>query len=124
MPTIQRKKIVVDATGRSPGRVATEIAHLLTGKHRVSYVPYHDYGVHVIVKNADQARLTAKKLEQKVFRHHTMHPGGLKEVPLKGIQRQDPTFFIRHAVAKMLPKNKFRSARLRRLKFAAVEKAK
>lgn len=117
MATIHRKKNVLDATGARPGRLASEIARLLMGKHKVSYIAYRDMGDRVIITNVDKIVFSGKKLAQKEYRHHTMHPGGLKSMPAEKMLKEDPAEVIRHAVAKMLPKNKMRTNRLRRLSF-------
>lgn len=106
----------IDAAGQTPGRLATRIATLLMGKHKVSYVTHLDKGDKVVVLNADKIVFTGKKLDQKVYRHHSMHPGGLKETPAKQVM-EDPKEVIRHAVEKMLPKNKLRPDRMNRLHF-------
>ncbi|MDO8626001.1 MAG: 50S ribosomal protein L13 [Candidatus Magasanikbacteria bacterium] len=117
MSRVSRKTIALDAAGNTPGRLATQIAQILIGKHKVSYVPQWDMGDRVTVTNADQAVFTGKKAAQKVYRHHSMHPGGLKEIPANMVIREKPEFVIKHAVSKMLPRNKFRTARLKRLRF-------
>lgn len=115
---ITHNKYEIDAAGKAPGRLASEIARLLMGKHKVTYTPHIDDGSKVVVKNASRIVFTGKKLEQKVYRHHSMHPGGLKEIPAKRIISVNPEEAIRHAVAKMLPKNKHRTNRLKRLSFS------
>lgn len=117
MSSVNRKKHILDATGEAPGRFATKIATLLMGKHKVSYVLNRDMGDSVRVINADKVVFTGKKLVQKEYRHHTMHPGGLKETPAKKVMTENPEEIIRHAVAKMIPKNKHRTNRLKRLMF-------
>ena len=117
MSRVKRVKHEIDAAGGQPGRLATRIATLLMGKNKPAYVPHMDMGDRVVVTNANQLFFTGKKLEQKQYRHHSMHPGGLKEIPAKKIAAEDPEEIIRHAVAKMLPKNKLRTQRLRRLSF-------
>lgn len=107
----------IDASGKHPGRLATEIARFLMGKHKTSYDPAVDRGDKVIITNVDKIFFTGKKVEQKVYRHHTMHPGGLKETPVKRVIKGNPAEVVRRAVAKMLPKNKFRSDRMKRLQF-------
>lgn len=114
----RRDKIVIDAAGGRPGRLATQIAKILMGKHKASYDPHLDKaGDKVIITNVSQMVLSGKKLEQKEYLHHTMHPGGLKSVSAKKIMKEDPAEALRHAVNKMLPKNKLRTARMLRLKF-------
>lgn len=117
MSNINRKKITIDANGKPPGRLASEIARYLMGKHKISYVLNRDLGDKVEVTNAAGVVFTGKKLEQKEYKHHSMHPGGLKRVPAKKQVLEDPEFVVRHAVSMMLPRNKFRTARLRRLHF-------
>lgn len=112
----RRKKIELDAAGQAPGRLATKIATILMGKHKVGYVPHIDQGDKVVVVNADKIYFTGKKLFQKVYRHHSMHPGGLKEIPANKMM-QNPPAVILHAVNKMLPKNKLREARMNRISF-------
>src|SRR3989339_1960200 len=103
----RRKKIELNAAGQAPGRLATKIATILMGKHKVGYVPHIDQGDKVVVLNADKVYFTGKKLDQKIYRHHSMHPGGLKEIPAKKMM-ENPQSIILQAVNKMLPKNKLR----------------
>ncbi len=117
MSRITRTKYTLDATRQSPGRLATQIAGLLMGKHKVSYELHLDNGDKVVVTNADKIVFSGKKLDQKDYKHHTLHPGGLKSKPAKTMMTEDPTDVIKHAVVKMLPKNKLREARMRRLTF-------
>jgi large subunit ribosomal protein L13 len=117
MSSVKRKKHELDATNQSPGRLATKIAVLLMGKHKVSFENYKDEGDKVVVLHADKIHFTGKKLQQKEYKHHTMHPGGLKVVPAKKMKTEKPEDIIRLAVIKMLPKNKLRSGRMQRLSF-------
>ena len=114
---IKRKKIEIDATNQAPGRLATKIAMILMGKHQPGYEPHIDSGDSVVVTNVDKMKFTGKKLEQKVYRHHSMHPGGLKEAGAKKMMQEDPKFVLRHAVSRMIPKNKTRNARMLRISF-------
>lgn len=107
----------LDAAGAHPGRLATQIAHLLQGKHKATFTPNIDNGDKVVIVNADKIAYTGKKIDQVIFRHHSMHPGGLKETPVKRVMAEDPREVIIHTVQKMLPKNKFRTNRLKRLTF-------
>lgn len=116
MSAIKRKKIEIDATGMAPGRLATQIATALMGKNKTKYVPHIDMGDRVVVLNHKEIRFTGKKLDDKVYRHHSMHPGGLKEIPAKKMM-EDPSKVIFLAVEKMLPKNKLRSARMKRISY-------
>lgn len=113
----KRKTIEIDATGQAPGRLATKIATILMGKHKVKFTPHIDYGDKVVITNYDKIVFTGKKLEQKLYRHHSNHPGGLKEIPAKKIMAEKPQEAIRSAVIKMLPKNKLRDQRMIRLHF-------
>lgn len=117
MGRIKHHKFEIDATGQAPGRLATKIAMVLMGKHKVSYETHIDRGDKVVVLNSDKAVFTGKKLSQKIYRRHSMYPGGLKETPASKVVKEDPKEAIRHAVEKMLPKNKLRSDRMNRLHF-------
>lgn len=112
-----RKTIEIDATGQAPGRIATKIATILMGKHKVKYTPHLDLGDKVVVTNYDKVVFTGKKMDQKIYRHHSNHPGGLKEKQAKTLMAEKPEDVIRTAVAKMLPKNKLRDQRMIRLHF-------
>jgi len=111
----KRQKITVDATGRAPGRVATEVAMLLRGKNRPDFEPHIDGGNFVTVINAGEVKFTGNKLVQKDYYHHTMYPGGLRRTPMKKVFDNDPTEIIRRAVVGMLPKNKLRNEMMKRL---------
>ncbi len=103
--TVERKWYVVDAEGQTLGRLASEIAKVLTGKNKPIYTPHVDTGDFVIVINADKVVLTGKKLDQKLYRWHTGHPGGLKEVKYRDMMIKKPEEVVMHAVKGMLPKN-------------------
>ena len=107
---------VVDAAGQVLGRVATRVARILIGKDKANYTPYLDCGDHVVVINADKIRLTGNKLEQKVYYSHSGYPGGLKEVPAKRVRQAKPEWVVREAVLGMLPKNKLRARRAKKLR--------
>src|SRR6202166_4161012 len=89
---------VVDAEGVVLGRLATRIARMLIGKDKANYTPHLDCGDHVVVVNADKIRLTGNKLEQKIYRHHSGYPGGLKEVPAKRLRPTRADWMLREAV--------------------------
>ena len=114
---MSRKTIVVDAAGQAPGRLATKIAMILMGKNKPTYTPHLDEGDKVEVENAALVHFTGKKIDQKVYRHHSNYPGGLKETPAKKMLKEKPEEIIRLAVVKMLPKNKLRDLRMARLTF-------
>lgn len=103
--TVERKWYVVDATGHTLGRLSSEIAKVLRGKHKPTYTPHVDTGDFVIVLNADKVVLTGKKLDQKLYRYHTGHPGGLREISYRDMMNNKPEEVIMHAVKGMLPKN-------------------
>ena len=103
--TVERKWYVVDAEGQTLGRLASEIAKVLTGKNKPIYTPHVDTGDFVIVINADKVVLTGKKLDQKLYRWHTGHPGGLREVKYRDMMNKKPEEVVMHAVKGMLPKN-------------------
>lgn len=107
---------VIDASGQVLGRLATRVARLLIGKDKPQFTPYLDCGDHVVVINADQVRMTGAKLEQKFYRHHSGYPGGLKEIPARRMKEQKPEVIIREAVLGMLPKNKLRAHRAKKLR--------
>ncbi len=114
--SVQRKWYVVDATGHTLGRLASEIAVILAGKDKAIYTPHVDTGDHVIVLNVDKVVLTGKKLDQKLYRWHTGHPGGLKEVKYRDMMQNKPEEVFMHAVKGMLPKNKIGRQMLKKLR--------
>jgi large subunit ribosomal protein L13 len=107
---------VVDAAGQVLGRLATRVARVLIGKDKPTFTPFLDCGDHVVVINADQIRLTGAKLDQKVYRHHSGYPGGLKEIPVRRMKQQRPEVIVREAILGMLPKNKLRAHRAKKLR--------
>lgn len=111
-----RETHTIDATGKILGRLASEIAILLRGKHKPDFAPYKDIGDFVIVKDINKIKLTGKKMEKKIYYHHTGYLGGLKEVALKRIFKKNPAEVLRKAVFGMLPKNKLRARQIKRLK--------
>ena len=117
MEQIKRETIKIDATGKVLGRLATEIAVLLKGKNKPGYLPNKDTGDIVVVSNAGKMKITGKKIEQKQYYHHTGYLGGLKAKSLKMLFPENPGEVLRLAVYGMLPKNKLRAKRIKRLKF-------
>lgn len=113
---IERKVIEMDATGKVPGRLASEIARLLQGKHKATYSPNVDMGDTVIVTNVALMKVSAKKAEEKIYKHHSFHPGGLKKVSMKVVMEKHPERVLQMAVKNMLPKNKLQTERMKRLK--------
>jgi len=116
---VEREWFVVDAEGKTLGRLATEIARRLCGKHKPRYSPDADVGDYVIVINAEKVRVTGRKLEQKVYYRHSGYPGGLKEITLRQQLVKHPTRVIEHAVRGMLPKNTLGRRMFRKLKVYA-----
>jgi len=112
----------VDAAGQVLGRLATVVARVLIGKDKPNFTPYLDCGDHVVVINAQKIRLTGNKLDAKIYRHHSGYPGGLKEIPAKRIRPSRADWMVREAVLGMLPKNKLRASRARKLRIYLDEK--
>ncbi|MDR1688186.1 MAG: 50S ribosomal protein L13 [Clostridiales bacterium] len=101
---IERKWFVVDAEGLTLGRLSTEVARILRGKHKPIFSPFLDTGDYVIIVNAEKVKVTGKKLDQKVYRHHSGYIGGLKETPLRVMLNRKPEEVLRHSIKGMLPK--------------------
>src|SRR5688572_1817986 len=110
------KWYVIDANDQVLGRIATKAATILSGKHRPHFAPFLVTGDHVVIVNADKVRLTGQKLDQKVYRHHTRYPGGLREAGARKVFEARPERVVREAVLGMLPKNKLRKRMIQRLK--------
>ncbi|MEK7615025.1 MAG: 50S ribosomal protein L13 [Patescibacteria group bacterium] len=115
MKELERDIHTIDAEGKTPGRLATYIAKVLIGKHKPTYTPNLDAGDHVQVINASKMKLTGKKVEQKVYHHHTTFASGLRTVSLKTLMSSRPSEVLVRAVSRMLPKNKLRNERMKRL---------
>jgi len=116
---VQRDWYVVDAAGKTLGRLAARIATILRGKHKVTFTPYMDVGDFVIVVNAGKVVLTGRKRQQKVYYRHSGYIGGLKEIPFERMIASHPERVIRLAVRGMLPHNRLGRAMLRKLKVYA-----
>lgn len=122
MNDVERNWYVVDAKGKTLGRLATRIAVVLQGKHKPDYTPHADTGDFVVVVNAEHVHLTGKKWTDKVYHKHSQFPGGLTTRTAGEIRAQHPTRLIEGAVRGMLPGNKLRACRLKRLRvFAGAE---
>jgi len=117
---VPRKWYIVDAENKVLGRLATEIATILRGKHKPIYTPHVDTGDYIIVVNADKVTLTGDKWSQKLYRWHTGFPGGLREVPAEKLVQRRPERLLELAVRGMLPKTKLGRAMLRKLKVYAA----
>jgi len=113
--TVDRKWFVVDAEGQTLGRMCSEIAAVLKGKHKPSYTPHVDTGDNVIVINADKIRLTGNKMEQKVYLSYSMYPGGQKSITAKELMVKKPYAVVERSVKGMLPKNKLGRAMFKKL---------
>ena len=111
-----RKWYIVDAAGQTVGRLATEVARVLTGKNKPQYTPFLDTGDHVIVINAKQAVFKGSKNDQKMYHHHTLYPGGLRSISVKDQFERHPERVIELAVKGMLPKTKLGRAMGKKLK--------
>lgn len=116
---IQRDWYVVDANGKTLGRLATKIATILRGKHKSVFTPHVDCGDYVVVVNAEKIHVTGRKLTQKKYYRHSGYPGGLRETVLKDQLKKFPTRVIEHAVKGMLPKNRLGSQVYKKLKVYA-----
>jgi large subunit ribosomal protein L13 len=116
---VQRDWYVVDADGKTLGRLATEIARRLRGKHKPEYTPHVDTGDYIVVINADKVRVTGRKREDKVYYRHTGHPGGMKQITFGQLMERAPERAIQTAVKGMLPKNPLGRAMLGKLKVYA-----
>ena len=112
---IERKWFVVDASDLTLGRLASEVATILRGKHKPIYTPFLDTGDNVIIINADKIKVTGKKLEQKLYRKHSEYVGGFKETTLREMMNKKPEEVIRLAVKGMLPKNSLGKNMLKKL---------
>ena len=113
--TIERKWYVVDATGYTLGRLASEVAKVLRGKNKPIFTPHMDCGDYVIVVNAEKIKVTGKKLDQKIYYHHSEYVGGMKEATLREMMQKKPEFVITHAVKGMLPKGSLGRQMLKKL---------
>jgi len=115
----QRDWYVVDAEGKTLGRLATRIADTLRGKDKPEYTPHVDTGDFVVVVNAEKIAVTGKKLDDKMYRRHSGYPGGLRERPLRDELERRPTEVLRKAVKGMMPRNRLSRAQMRKLKIYA-----
>ena len=112
---VKRKWFLIDANGKTLGRLSVEIAKILRGKHKADFMPNVDNGDYVIIINAEKIKVTGKKLEQKIYRRHSGYPGGMKIIKLKDMLKRRPEFVLRHAIKGMLPKNNLGHAIIKKL---------
>ena len=113
---VKREWWVVDATGKTLGRLASQVANLLMGKHKPIYAPHTDVGDYVVVVNAAKVKVTGKKAEQKIYYRHSGYPGGLKSLSFKEMSDKYPSRVVEHAVKGMLPRNRLGKAMFKKLK--------
>ena len=113
--TVERKWYVIDCEDATLGRIASKAATMIRGKHKPTYTPNIDCGDFVIIVNADKARLTGKKLEQKMYYNHSMYPGGLRERTARVMKEQYPVEMVERAVKGMLPHTRLGRAMYKKL---------
>lgn len=118
---VTRNWYEIDASGHTVGRLATEIAKVLTGKHKAQFSRHVDIGDFVIVTNADKVEFRGSKWQKKIYYKHSLYPGGLKETPAEEMRERFPERILHAAVRGMLPKNRLRADRLKRLKLYAAD---
>jgi large subunit ribosomal protein L13 len=116
---VERQWHVIDASGKILGKLATQVANLLMGKHKPTFVPYLDTGDFVIVLNATKVKVTGKKPKQKTYYRHSGYPGGIKAETYEEMMAAHPTRVIEHAVKGMLPHNRLGRAMFKKLKVYA-----
>ena len=117
--SVAREWHVIDAEAMVLGRIATEAARLLQGKHKAVYTPHIDTGDHVVIVNAAKVKLTGRKEEQKLYRYHSGYEGGLREERAKDLRQKNPVRMVEEAVRGMLPKTRLGEAMWRKLKVYA-----
>ena len=117
--TVERKWYVVDADGMVLGRLASQVAAILRGKHKPIYTPHCDTGDHVIIINAGKVVLTGKKLDNKKYYHHTGYPGGLKETSYRDLLSKKPEFAVYEAIRRMMPKGPLGRQMLKKVRIYA-----
>ena len=118
----ERKWLLLDATGKTLGRFASEVAQILRGKHKTNFTPHVDCGDGVIIINADKIKVTGAKEAQKVYYYHTGAMSGLREVPYRVMKARKPTYILEHAIAGMMPQSRLAKQQLRKLRiFAGAE---
>ncbi|KTD64371.1 50S ribosomal protein L13 [Legionella spiritensis] len=116
---VKRDWFVIDASGKVLGRLATEIARRLRGKHKAEYTPHVDTGDYIVVTNAEKVTVTGRKFKEKMYHHHSGFPGGIKSVSFDKMQEKNPARIIELAVKGMLPKNPLGREMYRKLKVYA-----
>ena len=117
--TIERKWYVVDAADMTLGRLASEVAKVLRGKNKPTFTPHIDTGDYVIVVNAEKVKVTGKKLDQKIYYHHSGYVGGLKQTKYRKLMAEKPEFAVKHAILGMMPKGPLGRQMARKLRVYA-----
>src|SRR5690625_5250512 len=117
--SVERDWYVVDATDKTLGRLAAELAHRLRGKHKPEYTPHVDTGDYIVVVNAERIRVTGNKAQGKVYYHHTGYPGGIRDITFEKLIEKAPERVLEKAVKGMLPRNSLGRAMFRKLKVYA-----
>ena len=112
----KRQWFLLDATGKTLGRLASEIAKILRGKHKPTFTPHADTGDGVVVINADKVKVTGAKEAQKVYHHYTGYIGGHRETPYRTMMARKPTYILEHAVKGMVPRTRLGRAQMKRLR--------
>lgn len=121
-PEVQHEWFILDASGKTLGRFACEVAKILRGKHKPTFTTFSDGGDGVIIINAEKIRVTGNKEAQKIYRYHTGAMSGMREVPYRTMQARKPEYIIEHAVKGMMPKTRLANTQLKRLRvFAGAE---
>lgn len=116
---VKRDWYVIDATDKTLGRLATEVARRLRGKHKPEYTPHVDTGDYIVIVNAEKVTVTGAKTQDKMYYHHTGYPGGIKEINFEKLQAKKPEMIIEKAVKGMLPKGPLGREMFRKLKVYA-----
>jgi len=116
---VEHKWVIIDAEGRTLGRLASEAASILRGKKKPIYTPHVDTGDYVIVINAEKVEVTGKKRQEKIYKRHTGYPGGLREITFEKLQAKNPEEIIRHAVKGMMPNGRLGRQMFKKLKIYA-----
>ena len=116
---VERKWYVLDAEGKTLGRLASEAASILRGKKKPIYTPHVDTGDYVIIINAEKVEVTGKRRKEKIYKRHTGYPGGLREITFEKLQAKNPEEIIRHAVKGMMPKGSLGRQMYKKLKVYA-----
>ena len=119
-----KRWFILDASGKTLGRFASEVAKILRGKHKPSFTPHVDCGDGVIIVNAQKIQVTGSKEARKSYTYYTGHIGGLREIPYRVMKDRNPEYILRHAIKGMLPKTKLSNAQLKRLRIFKGEEHK